>query len=472
MQKYISAFGKNDIRGIYGQDITEELYYNIGVNFIKWLEGQSSKSPNDMTLTVCRDARLHSPQLTFALIEGITSTGAKVIDLGLAPTPLGYYSEVSMANIISAMIVTASHNPKEYNGLKMTFNHQTLNETQIKEVRELTLNNWNIYVKNNVITQTYDIIPAYIKDMKTRFGNIGNGIKIVVDSANATGGIVGPKLYRELGCEVIELYSEPDGNFPNHHPNPSDLKTLKDLQGKVIETHSDIGIAFDGDSDRIGVVDNKGNALTGDKLLLIYALDLLNEGIKPTVVSEVKCSQVLYDTINKHGGNAIMTKTGHGYIKEKMKETDAILAGEMSGHTFFKDKYYGFDDAIYAGCRIIEVIAKNKKNNPTFTIQEFLKPFNLVYTSDEVRYPCPNELKKSTLETLKKYVSNEMFGTEIKDIVTLDGMRIIFDGGFAMIRQSNTEPVFTLRFEAKTEEECNKLKSAMLDKLNEILGRN
>ncbi len=471
MQKYNHAFGKNDIRGIYGDDITEELYFNIGINFIKWLEKQSSKSAKNMTLTVCRDARLHSPQLAKALINGVETTGAKIIDLGLAPTPLGYYSEVSMPDIISAMIITASHNPKEYNGLKMTYNHQTLNEIQIKEVRDLTLENWIEYKKNDLVTQTYDIIPVYVTDMKNRFGEIGKDIKVVVDSANATGGIVGPKLYRELGCDVVELYSEPDGNFPNHHPNPSDLKTLKDLQVKVVESNADVGIAFDGDSDRIGVVDNLGNTLTGDKLLLIYALDLLNDGLKPTVVSEVKCSQVLYDTINNLGGNAVMTKTGHGYIKEKMKETGAILAGEMSGHTFFKDRYYGYDDAIYAGCRIIEIIAKNKKLNSKFTIQDMLKPFSTVYTSDEVRYPCPNELKKSTLETLKNCVSDDMFGAKIKDIVTLDGMRIIFDGGFALIRQSNTEPVFTLRFESRTKEECENLKSAMLNKLNEILNK-
>ena len=206
-------------------------------------------------------------------------------------------------------------------------------------------------------------------------------------------------------------------------------------------------------------------------MLLIYALDIVNDGLKPTVVSEVKCSQVLYDTINNLGGNAVMTKTGHGYIKEKMKETNAILAREMSGHTFFKDRYYGYDDAIYAGCRIIEIIAKNKKQNSLFTIQNMLLAFNSVYTSDEVRYPCTNELKKSTLETLKNCVSDEMFGSKIKDIVTLDGMRIIFDGGFALIRQSNTEPVFTLRFEAKTKHECEKFKSAMLNKLDEILNR-
>ena len=427
MQKYEQAFGKNDIRGIYEKDITEELYYNIGIGFIEWLKEKSGKKASDMTLTVCRDARLHSPSLAGALIAGITSTGAKVIDLGLAPTPIGYYSEVTMPEVISAMIITASHNPSEYNGLKMTYEHQTLNEKQIKEVSDLTFANWTDkqMPANAELIRTYDIIPDYIEDMKKRFGTTGKGIKVVVDSANATGGIVGPKLYRELGCEVVELFSEPDGRFPNHHPNPSDLKTLKDIENAVVQNNADVGIAYDGDSDRIGVIDTEGHPLTGDKLLLIYAMDLISScGEKPTVVSEVKCSQVLYDTINQTGAKAVMCKTGHGYIKEKMKETGAILAGEMSGHTFFKDRYYGFDDAIYAGCRIIEIIAKNKKNNPNFKIQELLKPFDAVYTSNEVRFPCANELKKPVLEKLKEYVNThkDMFGTEIKDIAAFSTM--------------------------------------------------
>lgn len=473
MQRYEHAFGKNDIRGIYTEDITEELFFNIGISFVEWLKNKTNKK--SLKITVCRDARLHSPQLANALMSGLVEAGVEVLDLGLAPTPLGYFSDVTIDGVDSAMIVTASHNPKEYNGLKMTYNHQTLNEQQIKEVKELTLNNWTTNVKpfNAKLVQTYDIVNDYIENMVARFWGVGNGVNVVVDSANATGGIVGPELYRKIGCDVIELYSEPDGNFPNHHPNPSDLKTLKDLEAKVIETGADIGIAFDGDSDRIGVVDSNGRPMTGDKLLLIYALDMIDNGTKPTVVSEVKCSQVLYDTINRLGGNAVMTKTGHGYIKEKMKEVNAILAGEMSGHTFFKDSYYGFDDAIYAGCRMIEIIAKNKAKNVNFKVQDMLKDFDSVYTSDEVRYPCQNELKKPVLTELKSYVNDnrDMFGEEIKDIITIDGMRIVFDGGFALIRQSNTEPVFTLRFEAKTQAVCESIQKAMINKLDDIIKK-
>ena len=473
MQRYEHAFGKNDIRGIYTEDITEELFFNIGINFVAWLKEKTGK--NSFKITVCRDARLHSPQLAKALMSGLVESGVEVIDLGLAPTPLGYFSDVTIDGVDSAMIVTASHNPKEYNGLKMTYNHQTLNEQQIKEVKELTLSNWTTDIKDfkEESVQKYDIVNDYIENMVARFWGVGNGVKVVVDSANATGGIVGPELYRRIGCDVVELYSEPDGNFPNHHPNPSDLKTLKDVQAKVVEVGADVGIAFDGDSDRIGVVDSKGNTMTGDKLLLIYALDMIDNGTKPTVVSEVKCSQVLYDTINRLGGNAVMTKTGHGFIKEKMKEVNAILAGEMSGHTFFKDSYYGYDDAIYAGCRMIEIIAKNKAKNDNFKIQDMLKDFDAVYTSDEVRYPCANELKKPVLNELKEYVAEhkDMFGYEIKDIITIDGMRIIFDGGFALIRQSNTEPVFTLRFEAKTQAICESIQKAMLDRLDQIISK-
>ena len=479
------AFGKNDIRGIYGDDITEELFYYTGRGFVQYLIKETTKKPSEIWITVCRDARLHSPSLSKSLIDGIRSCGANVVDLGLAPTPIGYYSEVvglppavtKYAQVTGAMIITASHNPSQYNGMKMTYNKQSLNEEQIKEVKALTFKEYELKtpaVVPGILTE-YDIIPDYIKEMTSKFGRIGEGIKVVVDSANATGGVVAPKLYRALGCEVVELFSTPDGRFPNHHPNPSDEKTLNDIKKAVVANKADIGIAFDGDSDRIGVIDSDGNSMTGDKLLLIYADDIIKEynakGIKPVVVSEVKCSQVLYDTINERGGIAVMCKTGHGYIKSKMKETGAILAGEMSGHTFFKDRYYGFDDAVYAGCRIIEIVANRKKANPDFKITEMLEPFKSMFSSAEVRLACPNSLKKPTLEQFSKEIESNpnFFETEIKDIITLDGMRIVFNKGFALIRQSNTEPVFTLRFEADSKENAQKYEDLMVNKLLEII---
>ena len=480
-ERYSHAFGKNDIRGIYGDDITEILFQNTAIGFVNWLGAKTGKNASDMKVTVAMDARLHSPSLKEALINGLTHCGVSVIDLGLVPSPLGYYSEFALENITSAMIITASHNPSEYNGLKMTFNKMTLDEKGIAEVKEETMKIFSeTEVKGNPqLVSRYDIVPDYIKDMVSRFGKIGEGVKVVTDCANATGGVVAPELYRELGCDVVELYTEPDGRFPNHHPNPSVEATLKDLKAKVLEVGADIGIAFDGDSDRIGVVTPEGKALTGDKLLLIYAQDMIkklkceNNSIVPCVVSEVKCSQVLFDTINKLGGRSIMCKTGHGYIKSEMKASGALLAGEMSGHTFFKDSYFGYDDAVYAGCRIIEIIAEHKKVNPQFKIQSMLTPFDEVCTSDEVRYPCPNNLKKAVLGEFKEIVNKNpaLFGDEIKDIVTLDGMRVVFDGGFALIRQSNTEPVFTLRFEGKTPELCAKYQNAMISTLDDCLKR-
>ena len=481
----LSAFGKNDIRGIYGENVTEDVFYYTGRGFVKYLEEKTSKKSSEIWITVCRDARLHSPSLSKSLVDGVLSTGANVVDLGLAPTPIGYYSEVvglppyvtKYAQVTGAMIITASHNPSQYNGMKMTYAKQSLNEEQIKEVKALTEKEYDMQLPASPkgIYTEYDLIPDYISEMKKEFGRVGQGLKVVVDSANATGGVVAPKLYRALGCEVVELYSMPDGRFPHHHPNPSDEKTLNDIKKAVVANNADLGIAFDGDSDRIGVIDSEGNSMTGDKLLLIYAQDIIKKynekGIKPFIVSEVKCSQVLYDTIDENGGISVMCKTGHGYIKSKMREVGAILAGEMSGHTFFKDRYYGFDDAVYAGCRIIEIISKHKKINPNFTISEMLKPFDEVCSSAEVRFPCPNELKKQTLEKVKGCVESnkDLFGSEIKEIITLDGMRIVFDGGFALIRQSNTEPVFTLRFEAKDETECEQFKSCMINTLENIL---
>lgn len=486
------AFGKNDIRGIYGEDVTEELFYFTGRAYIKFIEESLNKNLKDdektdvknLWVSVAMDARTHSQSLTNSLIKGVTSTGANVLNIGMVPTPLGYYSEfaqipenvIPKGRISGALIVTASHNPSEYNGLKMTFNKGSMTEEQIKEVKKYAAAEIDALETTNRhgIIKKYDIIEQYSDKIVNKFASIGRGIKVVTDCGNATAGVVAPQLYRDLGCEVVELFTEPDGTFPNHHPNPSDPKTLKTLQKTVIEQNADVGIAFDGDSDRIGIVDSKGNALTGDKLLLIYALDIIEplarRGECPVVVSEVKCSQVLFDKINEMGGNAIMTKTGHGYIKSKMKEENAILAGEMSGHTFFKDRYYGFDDAIYAGCRIIEIIAKHKQNNPDFKIDDMLECFNGICTSQEVRFHCPNDFKKSVLEDMEKEVAKnpDLFGTKIKDIITLDGMRIVLEDGFAMIRQSNTEPVFTLRFEAKSKENCEKYEKtfvALLDKM-------
>ena len=482
-----SAFGKNDIRGIFGENVTPEIFMYAGKGYVKYVCEKTKKQAKDLWFSVTYDARLHSVELKQALIKGVRSTGANVLELGLAPTPLGYFSEVKKfevkdktVEITGALIVTASHNPKEYNGLKMTLHRHSFNADDIKQVAKYAQDEFEhdkgSYYMPGELAQ-YNIISDYIESQLKNFPKMGSGIKIVVDSANATGGIVAPELYRELGCEVVELYSEPDGNFPNHHPNPSDEKTLDDIKAKIKEVGADFGIAFDGDSDRVGIIDNTGYSLPGDQLLLIFALDILkafeNRGDKPKFVSEVKCSQVLFDTINARGGEAILWKTGHGYIKSKMKEVNAILSGEMSGHIFFKDRYYGFDDAIYAGARFIEIVAKAKSENPNFTVSGLIESLPKAFTTRELRYPCANEFKKIILEELSKRVDKnpDLFEKPIKDIITLDGLRIIFEGGFAMIRQSNTEPVFTARFEAATEAEAMRYQEIMVQVLDELIAK-
>ncbi len=487
-----SAFGKNDIRGIYPTEVNAKLFYYAAKGYAKWAKGQFQKlniikNYNEMLFAVCMDARLHSPELKKSVIEGLSSIGVNVLDLGLAPTPLGYFSEFAQIDesaldnnkVNGALIITASHNPSEYNGLKMTFNKACLVEEDIKEVKKYTEEAYTNREQQGYrsllsgkVTE-YNLIPTYIEKISNNFDKIGNGIKVVVDSANATAGVVAPELYKDLGCEVIELFSKPDGNFPNHHPNPSDEKTLDAIKKEVVKQGADFGLAFDGDADRLGVIDSKGNKIQGDLLLLIYALDLINSlkgrGEKPVIVSEVKCSQALYDTINEMGGEAVMWKTGHSYIKSMMKEKSALLAGEMSGHLFFKDRYYGFDDAIYAGCRMIEIAAKNKKLNPNFKVEDLIEKYKKMYHGMELRLHCPNELKKPVLNELKDKLTEELFGSKIKEIVTIDGMRIIFEDGFALIRQSNTEPVFTMGFEATTKEKCQKYYDALVNETQKLI---
>ena len=474
----LDAFGKNDIRGIYGKTVTEELFYNVGKAYVEYVKQRLNKQ--SVSLTVVRDARLHSVPLSEAIIKGVLEAGGHVINLGMGPTPFGYYSEFIDApygKIDGSLIITASHNPPEYNGLKMTCDKSSLNEEQIKDVKKITEQIINGNISNNSPKGKYeefDMVQNYIKMQKELFGTNKKNVKIVTDCANAAAGVVAPQMLKECGYEVIELFTEPDGRFPNHHPNPSVESTLDTLKKTVIEEGADVGIAFDGDADRIGVIDSEGKYLTGDKLLYIYSTDLMKKfqdaEKKPVIVSEVKCSQALFDGLTNLGAEAVMCKTGHGYIKSKMKETNAVAAGEMSGHMFFKEGWFGFDDAVYAASRLANQIYKEKQVNPNFKLSDLLEPFNAVYTSAEVRYPCADENKKTVLATVSDSIekNSDFFGDNIKEIIRLDGLRIVFDGGFAMIRQSNTEPVFTLRFEGKNQTLCEQYQKAMINELDRI----
>lgn len=468
-----AAFGKNDIRGKVGEDLSPELFELIGKGYATYIYNKE-RTMGETWVSVAQDARLHSPELTDALIKGLRSRGVHVLDLGLCPTPLGYFSEYAGLGLTGTMIVTASHNPPEYNGIKITYRQVGLSEAEIIKLKEITFSGDFIDNPEEGKYKKYDIVSDYINTVGKPFLGKGKGVKVVVDSGNATGGVVGPELYRKMDCEVIDIFTEPDGNFPNHHPDPSKEKNLKALKEKILETGADFGIAFDGDSDRIGVVDNKGYAMPGDQLMLIYALNILenrkhNSFPKPVFVSEVKCSQVLYDTIDKNGGRSIMWKTGHAYIKGKMKEENAILAGEMSGHTFFKDRYYGYDDAVYAGCRIIEIVSSKKLKDPDFKLSDIIDSLPKKFTSPELRIPCPNEFKYRVVDELKADLEQkpDIFASKIEDIITIDGIRLVFNDGFALIRASNTEPTFTIRFEAGTQENLDNYREKFLAVLDE-----
>lgn len=474
----LEAFGKNDIRGIYGKTVTEALFYNVGKSYVQYIKQRCKK--DTVSLSIVRDARLHSVPLSEALIKGVLEAGGNVINLGMGPTPFGYYSEfidAQYGKIDGSLIITASHNPPEYNGLKMTCQKASLNEDQIKDVKEITRKVIAGEIDTNSAQghyEEFDMVENYIQMQIQMFGSNKKNVKIVTDCANAAAGVVAPQMLKACGYEVVELFTEPDGNFPNHHPNPGVESTLDTLKQKVVETGADVGIAFDGDADRIGVIDSSGNYLTGDKLLYIYASEIMknykNAQTKPVIVSEVKCSQALFDGLTELGAEAVMCKTGHGYIKSKMKETNAIAAGEMSGHMFFKDKWFGFDDAVYAASRLAYQIFLAKEKNQNFKLADLLEPFKSVCTSSEVRFPCADGYKKTVLEQIAVKIDNnpDFFGDKIKDIIRLDGLRIVFDGGFAMIRQSNTEPVFTLRFEGKNKTLCDQYQEAMLKELEKI----
>ncbi len=477
-QSYDKVFGKNDIRGIFGETVTPELFEAIGQAYSIYTETQNKK---EVWVSVAYDARKHSPILAEALIKGLNRGGINVLNLGLCATPLAYFSDYAdlkqhgIPEISGTFIITASHNPPQYNGLKLTYNKELVSEHKMERLKEIVKKAEFRDSKQKGTTKNFDMVPDYTDFLLQRFNKLTTKIKIVVDSGNGTAGTVAPALYTTLGCEVIDILSEPDGNFPVHHPNPSEEKNIKLLKEKVLENKADMGLAFDGDSDRLGIVDEKGNAIPGDMLLLIFALDILNKtpknGHKPVFVSEVKCSQFLYDEIEKNGGRAVMWKTGHGFIKSKMKEENAVLAGEMSGHIFFKDKYFGYDDAIYSGLRFIEIVAEYKAKNPAFRTSDLLKMLPAGSSSKEMRIPCPDEYKQLVIQEISKEMDNNLylFGDKIQDVITIDGLRIIFDGGFALIRASNTEPVFTLRFEAKTKEKAEKYASVMQELIDKNL---
>jgi len=432
-------FREYDIRGIVDKDLSLEFVEYLGRGI-----GTFFREHGKRRVALGRDARLSSPAYSEAITRGLLSTGCSVVDIGLVPTPLLYFAVYYKKNE-AAVMITGSHNPPEYNGFKMMVGEETLYGETIQQVYRI-LKEGKVITDKEGTRSSYDIIPEYesyvLKDVRLR-----RKLKVVLDAGNGTAGFVAVPIFRKLGCDVTELYCEPDGKFPNHHPDPTLPEAMEDLIKKVRGTGADFGVGYDGDGDRIGVVDDQGKLLWGDQLMIIFSRDVLPANPGATVISEVKASKLLYEEIKRLGGRPIMWKTGHSLIKKKIKEEKALLAGEMSGHIFFADRFFGFDDAIYSSARLAEIVSRSEKNLSEMLAdlpRTYYTPEIRVYASDEVKFKIVDEVKK---ELARKYPVND-----------IDGIRVSYPKGWALVRASNTQAALVLRYEADTPEDLEAIK--------------
>ena len=477
-------FREYDIRGIAERDLTPSAVETLGAAFAKYL------TPKGITAaTIGYDARLSSPRILDALSRGLSKGGITVTDIGLCPTPALYFSLYHM-NTGAGIMITGSHNPPEFNGLKLCVGKDTIYGEEIQKIRKIAeeiaktaRSSWvtGREAKDYELRATsYEhkvtrrpILPDYITYLKNAFPHFRDiPIKVVLDAGNGTGGLAAPEVLRHMGCEVIALFSEPDGQFPNHHPDPTIPENLETLIETVRENDADIGIAFDGDSDRIGVVDEKGNILWGDQLMVIFSREILKERPGVAIVSEVKCSQVMYDDIKAHGGNAIMWKAGHSLIKAKMKETGAVLGGEMSGHLFFADRYFGYDDAIYAACRMVEIMKQLKFHSREAGLSSLLADLPRTCSTPEIRIDCPDNIKFTVVGRVRDNVISNGTGFPLKpkEVITVDGIRAVFEHGWGLLRASNTQPVLVMRFEAYEDDALEAIKTTMEENVSMIIS--
>lgn len=443
-----SIFREYDIRGIAGKDLSPEFAEALGYSYAVYLKQQN---PNAKKVTVGRDCRISSPAYCEAVIRGIIRAGIVPIELGICTSPITYFS-VFHLKTDGGIMITGSHNPSDYNGFKICVGTNTLHGEQIqvlKSVMEKLVTTTDFSKPVTGPREQYSIMESYIQYLLENTVGV-KPKKIVIDAGNATASIVAPELFQKLGAQVIPLFCEYDGNFPNHHPDPTVAKNLKTMIETVLKEKADFGLAFDGDSDRIGVVDEKGRILFGDELMVILSREVLSRKKGATIISEVKSSNRLYDDIRKHGGRAIMWKTGHSLIKSKMKEEKAELAGEMSGHIFFADRYLGFDDAIYAAMRFYEIASRH--TGPVSSLIADLPP---AVATPEIRVDCEESLKFQLVEKTKSLLS------KYEKITDIDGIRLDFSDGWGLIRASNTQPVIVLRFEAVHQQRLLELQNLM-----------
>jgi phosphomannomutase/phosphoglucomutase len=438
-----SIFREYDIRGVAGKDLNAELASNLGKAYAHLARERLGKQ--DLTVSVGRDVRLTGEEYSAALIKGLRSAGINVIELGQVTTPMTYFS-IHQMKLDGAIMVTGSHNPPEYNGFKICMGKNTLHGSEIQELRVIMEKGAYVAAKKEGSLEKHDIFPDYIafvdNDVKLK-----KKLKIVVDAGNGAASGFGPEVFRKLGCEVIELFCTPDGRFPNHPADPTVESNLQDVIASVKKNGADAGIAFDGDADRIGVVDEKGGILWGDELMIIFSRAVLKAKPGATIISEVKSSHRLYNDIEQHGGKGIMWKTGHSLIKSKMKETNAALAGEMSGHMFFADRFFGFDDAIYAGARFLEILADSGGKT-----SELLKGVPPSFNTPEIRVDCDDDKKFALIDTIRDSLSKK-YKTNV-----IDGVRVEFGDAWGLVRASNTQPVVVMRFEAQTKERLKEVR--------------
>lgn len=444
-------FREYDIRGVFGDDLNEEIIERIGKAYGTYMRKGGKKRAS-----LGRDCRLSSPSLAEATSRGITSTGVDVVDIGMVTTPMVYFSLFNL-DVDGGVMITASHNPSEYNGVKLCVGKEALFGEEIQNIRKIA--EGGDFAKGSGSFEATSIMDKYLKFLRQNVG-IKPGIRVGIDCGNGTAGIIAPRILKEFGCEVTEFYVTPDGRFPNHHPDPIVEENLRDLINAVREEKLDLGIGFDGDADRIGVVDEHGNMVWGDMLLTIFARDVIAQIPGAKIIGEVKSSNRLFQEIDKLGGEHIMWKVGHSLMKNKMKVEGAVLAGEMSGHMFFGDKFFGYDDAVYAALRLLEIISKTGKK-----VSELLEGVPPAFSTPEIRVECPDKIKFRLVEKVK-----EEFKKEYK-VIDIDGVRIEFPDGWGLIRPSNTQPALVLRFEARTKERLEEIRSLIERTLERVKAK-
>lgn len=441
-----NIFREYDIRGVVDRDLTDETVYDVARAI-----GTFFKSRSASRASIGRDARESSPRFRDILIRGLNETGCDAVDIGMVPTPALYFSLFS-EDVDAGVMITGSHNPADNNGLKICIDKSTIFGEQISEIKRIALA--RDFASGEGKSEQRDIIANYSNHILSDIKPGDRKLKVIVDAGNGMGGFIAAPLYREMGCEVVELFCEPDSRFPNHHPDPTVIENMRFAIDAVKEHKADLAIAFDGDADRIGVVDETGRVIWGDQLMVIFSREILKARPGSTFISEVKCSQSLFDDIRSHGGNAIMWKVGHSLIKAKMKETGAALAGEMSGHIFFADRYFGYDDALYAGARLIEILSR--ANAP---LSSFLGDLPRTVTTPEIRRDCEDEKKFDVVRALTEDFK------KTHEVIDIDGARVLFEHGWGLLRASNTQPVIVLRFEADSEAHLAEIQSEVEERL-------